>query len=50
MRWRHEDTKYHVGHTEDETPLTYTCAASDWELVEWLLKHGADPDVLDRKV
>ncbi|RYP90301.1 hypothetical protein DL770_003597 [Monosporascus sp. CRB-9-2] len=50
MPWRHEGTKLHMGgYTETETPLTRACAASDWEFVEWLLEHGADPDALDGK-
>ncbi|RYP47642.1 hypothetical protein DL768_006340 [Monosporascus sp. mg162] len=48
--WRHEGSKLHMGgYTETETPLTLACAASDWEFVEWLLEHGADPDALDGK-
>ncbi|RYP63409.1 hypothetical protein DL771_009307 [Monosporascus sp. 5C6A] len=50
MPWRHEGTRYYIsGSYETETPLTRACAASDWEFVEWLLEHGADPDALDGK-
>lgn len=50
MPWRHEGTRLMLGYyTDNETPLTYACAASDWEFVEWLLEHGADPDLLDGK-
>ena len=34
---------------EDATALTYACVAEDWEYVEWLLEHGADPMLLDGK-
>lgn len=32
--------------TEDLTPFVYACTAQDWEMAEWLLEHGADPDAL----
>ncbi|KAI1851766.1 hypothetical protein JX266_003228 [Neoarthrinium moseri] len=50
MPYRHEDSRYFIGgYTEDETPLTLACAASDWEFVEWLVQHGADPGALGGK-
>ncbi|RSL99931.1 hypothetical protein CEP52_009447 [Fusarium oligoseptatum] len=35
------------GRIEDLTPFAYACAAQDWEYAEWLLEHGADPDLLN---
>jgi ankyrin repeat protein len=37
------------GWGEDETPLSYACAAQDWEFAEWLLDNGADPGVVGGK-
>ncbi|KAI0134710.1 hypothetical protein BJ170DRAFT_690941 [Xylariales sp. AK1849] len=50
MPWKHEGTMLYLGgYTEEHTPLTYACAASDWDFVEWLLEKGADPDALSGK-
>ncbi|RSL50070.1 hypothetical protein CEP54_012106 [Fusarium duplospermum] len=35
------------GRIEDMTPFSRACAAQDWEYAEWLLEHGADPDLLN---
>ncbi|KAH7146343.1 hypothetical protein EDB81DRAFT_794946 [Dactylonectria macrodidyma] len=32
---------------EDATPFTIACTAQDWEFAEWLLEHGADPNLLN---
>ena len=32
---------------ENLTPFAFACAGQDWEYAEWLLEHGADPDLLN---
>lgn len=50
MPWRHDDERLSWDmFTENETPLSRACAASDWEYAEWLIQNGADPDALDGK-
>lgn len=48
VRDMHDQCMLQLGGELNGTALAVACAKSDWDMAEWLLDRGADPEVEDR--